>query len=345
MRDTVSISRLWPLRLVGKYPSDMQKRIEEYALRNLSFPSDALNAFAGILSEFKALDRPVPNFCGLPIFDSDSKIGSLIVGLSWSVQIDYNTRTPSLGSVRKRPGFPTWSWADWDLSGSVYRLSYEISESYYLNERRPANFLQDRSTLKRMVPMVDIDVQMSGGGVLSWAQASDQIMKIVSTGRSFPEILHITGHTIDARVEKPYFDPGISGWPDKYNWILDATSDEPSLLMHSRIIHHYSSFSLHKILQLAESVGIPAYPAPDGKYFYHFRFLLLGRADGDNFSNDNWSYLYVSMILHRPQGSATYERVGIARDRKLVRGRYLQSHIKHDEEELAKWGRCTTQIA
>jgi hypothetical protein len=69
--------------------------VEEYTLRNLTYPSDILNAFAGVLRDH-CKSMKTTSFYGLPtsIFD---------MALLWQ---------PSSDNPR-RQGFPSLSWAGW----------------------------------------------------------------------------------------------------------------------------------------------------------------------------------------------------------------------------------------
>ncbi|KAI0454907.1 hypothetical protein F5B21DRAFT_223929 [Xylaria acuta] len=93
--------------------------LEAYSVRELSLPSNALNARLGILqllSECKS--RPVYHVCGVPIIcitgseynsNGDSTVAArlaldgFINGLCWRLQ----------QPARRRPGFPSWPWTGW----------------------------------------------------------------------------------------------------------------------------------------------------------------------------------------------------------------------------------------
>jgi hypothetical protein len=103
MRDSVNISRVWPLRGLGKSPADLDDRIEEYAFKKqLTYPNDILDAFEGVLSRFNRMNPPARNLAGVPVYQSDDITASLIVGLSWKLYMH--------GRLQRTPGLPSWSW-------------------------------------------------------------------------------------------------------------------------------------------------------------------------------------------------------------------------------------------
>lgn len=91
--------------------------LAEYSKRDLSYPSDGLNAFLGVLRAFEKQDYPIRHYWGVPILRilsypvSEPEVSPLrgfLRGLCWS--------SSDSTSIR-RPQFPSWSWAGWDFSG------------------------------------------------------------------------------------------------------------------------------------------------------------------------------------------------------------------------------------
>jgi len=90
--------------------------IEEYSSRDLTFDSDSIQAFQGIVERFSKMTQPVLAIWGLPYPPSTEKrIDSFVRGLTWfhSQSCWENTQRP-----RRRQGFPSWSWAGW--AGEVH---------------------------------------------------------------------------------------------------------------------------------------------------------------------------------------------------------------------------------
>lgn len=85
-----------------------------YSARELSLPSDALNAMLGIFQRIGEKERmPIYHICGVPIlyinahwaeaFDYPPTRDGFIKGLCWRLQ----------QPARRRLGFPSWSWTGW----------------------------------------------------------------------------------------------------------------------------------------------------------------------------------------------------------------------------------------
>jgi hypothetical protein len=80
------------------------KYVEEYKKRNLSYDSDALNAFAGVINYFRD-EIDIASTIGIP----NATFG---LDLLWNAE-DY---------LKRRSGFPSWSWVGW--VGSIRMSKY-----------------------------------------------------------------------------------------------------------------------------------------------------------------------------------------------------------------------------
>lgn len=92
--------------------------INDYCRRNLTYPSDSLNAFLGVYRAYQRLQPPVMHAWGVPfvLFGTDArfpfrlstsgKIRQPGYGLLW--------KASSLCSLQRIPGFPSWTWAGWN---------------------------------------------------------------------------------------------------------------------------------------------------------------------------------------------------------------------------------------
>ncbi|KFA61299.1 hypothetical protein S40285_08537 [Stachybotrys chlorohalonatus IBT 40285] len=113
----------------GLDPHKYMKFFHQYCFRELSHPTDRLNAFQGIINSFKRAKRPVYTFWGLPIFIKESDLSR------WSAQMKLTrSRTArfltsffwqfynSSKGVISRNGmdFPSWSWVGWNGSVSSF---------------------------------------------------------------------------------------------------------------------------------------------------------------------------------------------------------------------------------
>lgn len=114
----------------GKTLRDFWRRVEEYTCREMTFPEDSLAAFRGVL-QFYVRRGPachegmgLTSVCGIPFLHPAPTLqppipGELSLGLCWS---------HAHGSTsRRRPSFPSWSWAGW--MGQVHGGSDERVES------------------------------------------------------------------------------------------------------------------------------------------------------------------------------------------------------------------------
>ncbi|KAJ2898035.1 HET-domain-containing protein [Zalerion maritima] len=83
----------------------------DYSKRSLTFESDALLAFAGIIRDLA--NQNLKHVAGLPYVDSGGSLltGSFLHSLCW-----LSWPPNSAFSAKRREGFPTWTWAGWKLS-------------------------------------------------------------------------------------------------------------------------------------------------------------------------------------------------------------------------------------
>jgi hypothetical protein len=87
-------------------PASFPDRVNEYLLRTLSYDSDILNAFKGILKAFEKAHTPVHHFWGLPLFIKSTMDWNtrFALGLAWTANVQPSVR---------RHGFPSWCWVGW----------------------------------------------------------------------------------------------------------------------------------------------------------------------------------------------------------------------------------------
>ena len=88
-------------RPTGSPEVSFYEHVEAYTSRSLTFDSDGLNAFEGIIKS-----RNVKSIWGIVNYSSNHSELGFVVGLAWSGI----RRPPGGGLVRRRDGFPTWSW-------------------------------------------------------------------------------------------------------------------------------------------------------------------------------------------------------------------------------------------
>lgn len=138
--------RAFPSHGVGRHSVQILDCIEDYSRRSLTYDSDAINAFSGILRSFEKEDFQVQNFWGIPVFpthrkqvqwtakgDSFSTKGDpqLVFGLIWTT-----ART-----ARRRPDFPSWSWAGWaNIEGLKFRKRHGTANCFWTHGEPDAAF-------------------------------------------------------------------------------------------------------------------------------------------------------------------------------------------------------------
>ncbi|KAI0452925.1 HET-domain-containing protein [Xylaria acuta] len=103
--------------------------LREYSKRQLSYSSDALNAFRGIFHMFERQNPPILHCGGVPLLnnDSDHQVSTSVAGLLGFLR-GLCWIAPWEDAVR-RPGFPSWSWTGWQCPGggvNFHQLNFPI---------------------------------------------------------------------------------------------------------------------------------------------------------------------------------------------------------------------------
>jgi hypothetical protein len=125
---------LFPRYGIGKRTEEIIDLISGYVNRQFSHPSDALDAFQGILRAYQSFKIPLHHLCGVIVFPpklfkttENWTISEMFaLGLSWCEVFPL--------SCIRRPDFPSWSWLGWQFNGHyilrlnppVNRRSYEV---------------------------------------------------------------------------------------------------------------------------------------------------------------------------------------------------------------------------
>ena len=169
---STEITRHGATRLVRSVVfAEYTRAIEEYTHREISYESDVLNAFAGLLHIFSRFLR-CKTLLGLPE-------GLLDVALLWKP-----TR-----QLQRRSGFPSWSWAGW-----VGRVAYD--EPFTLTRNMDGTFVahnNDAYGQEGIRPLVRWHV---------WDAVSKSVIPLNYTGLGFP----FDGATLPEEWENgPYY--------------------------------------------------------------------------------------------------------------------------------------------
>jgi hypothetical protein len=132
--------------------------MESYLFRELTYDSDALNAFKGILKAFKSSHRPVYSAWGVPMFTPethifDSLIESLQIGVFLAQSFVQGLTFELSGHWMRRANFPSWSWLGWKVTKGSSKNSF-IGNEYY---KRRMGTLRN-SNLAVFLQKVDNDI-------------------------------------------------------------------------------------------------------------------------------------------------------------------------------------------
>ena len=169
---SIEITRHGATRLVRSAVfTEYTKAIEEYTHREISYKSDVLNAFAGLLHIFS-------RFFGC----------KTLLGLPESL-LDLALLWKPTRQLQRRSGFPSWSWAGW-----VGRVAYD--EPFTLTRKMDGTFVaygQDAYGEEGIRPLVRWHL---------WDAASGRVVPLRYSGLGFP----FEGATLPEEWENgPYY--------------------------------------------------------------------------------------------------------------------------------------------
>jgi hypothetical protein len=120
-----------PLYLTQSRQFQIELRIREYLQRTLTYESDILKAFMGVLRHAWYQDPPIYHFWGLPFFPGPKAEQSLgprfLDSLLWTPRPStippwsYGKRPPpfTVPHFTRRDAFPSWTWAGWQCLQGV----------------------------------------------------------------------------------------------------------------------------------------------------------------------------------------------------------------------------------
>jgi hypothetical protein len=176
MRDRVNLSRVFPHRTVGKEPSVLSSRINEYLRRSLSYEGDILDAFRGVLAAYeRQFSSSRRTLAALPV-PVGAALTALTSCLSWRWWCS-GRDTPALRRMERRAGFPSWTWLGWKVP-------------------RPISFWSGGC---RTTALVDASVEYANGLLLPWTANQDLIFKRDRAG-CLPLFFHLSGPTLNVHV-------------------------------------------------------------------------------------------------------------------------------------------------
>ncbi|RSL51301.1 hypothetical protein CEP54_011494 [Fusarium duplospermum] len=187
--------------------------VNEYSRRELTFKTDILDAFKGILRVFESLESPVQNLCGVPLYSLGlSKMANtdaLVYGLSWNpAPIDMPLHAELWREMTRRKGFPSWSWIGWQLSSDLACYFHLWPLSEILSER---GFALNNDIFKALV---QVGVGFSDGSAAPWESERDTILQKYQTGVAI-QFLELAGWVFTIDVPRHKYTKGRQSDPVK----------------------------------------------------------------------------------------------------------------------------------
>jgi hypothetical protein len=197
--EKLDIWKAFPNREVGNDLLSPRDRIEEFAKRELTFDSDALNAFQGIIKEFKGLNRLVHFLSGIPLIPSEyfvrSEIGKAREAAQPTFGLTWGYRRWNQRKIHRRYAFPSWSWLDWKVETANRPAQidfFRLSSTKSPRAKIILGFFQNH---------VKIGVELPDSTVIPWQCNRTLIESKFDEGES-SKYLHIKGWTFDLEIAR-----------------------------------------------------------------------------------------------------------------------------------------------
>ncbi|KAL6705171.1 hypothetical protein ACN47E_007276 [Coniothyrium glycines] len=217
---------------IGELPRGIFQRLQDYLPRQLSYPEDTIDAFAGVLQ----ISRMQPgmkatHFYGVPIFYHEHRLsghesaqtmidGSFAVNLSFNIQLQYQYLRERSSVVFLESEFPSWSWAFWkarpqlsyldfkrvenwhgDLAStsSSYNPSIRIEVMHRDGGRIPLiTYVKNQCVYTDFQPFVDITGWVIGGHFTSVRREGEDVIKFSALPRLRVDSLRLSAEHIQA---------------------------------------------------------------------------------------------------------------------------------------------------
>lgn len=196
-------------------PWTIQNRIDEYTQRNLTFETDTINGVLSLFRRYKpravAGHNGATHVWGVPILHHPSQqwttTEGFVTALCWVMH----------NNAKRRPDFPSWSWAGWKGSLRAYLHHYE-------NGFKPPY-------------EIDVSVELVDGRVLALGAYQETLSQMRSacqpmTSMELSPILHIETWSVPVYVEyqnrsnfERYWVIKISQDEETYTCKLDVTNN------------------------------------------------------------------------------------------------------------------------
>ncbi|KAL2072012.1 hypothetical protein VTL71DRAFT_11355 [Oculimacula yallundae] len=185
---------LFPLRAGGR-PQDLYIHIARYSAKNLSYDSDRLRAFLGILNAFETGKHAVKNIWGIPVLSTPRpgastrtrsselvySVSTFVLGLMWDLEFR--------DEAVRIEGLPSWSWVG--VRGAV-EIDYRLRTGDCLKEGMMEIFNLKVDMEVMSGELVDWDAWQKG--YMSTGEGTDGF------GRSLSPFIHIEAWSAPARI-------------------------------------------------------------------------------------------------------------------------------------------------
>lgn len=129
-----------------EFPENIMDMIGNYSSRTLTYETDVINAFSGCLGMLEQTDPPVYHLWGspIPLHPARGSLDWFQIGLQWTLDMGSS-------SLRRRAGFPSWSWTGW-----IGRVS--MRQYHEMNQTHEGSHTPD----------ISVALELETGGRLDW---------------------------------------------------------------------------------------------------------------------------------------------------------------------------------
>lgn len=179
VRPLLQHTQAFPAQGAGTLHNHIYERIQEYLLRRLSYDSDILHAFTGILHHFSRREKPVYHIWGVPFTGSsvngrESAHDHFLTALLWLPGYDWKGT-----KLTRRADFPSWSWAGWRGIAGV-KPGHEVARTC--------------NVVKNVETTIETDQRFSMADYVAYTKAEN------ADTRRYRRSLHIQGWMTHVRL-------------------------------------------------------------------------------------------------------------------------------------------------
>ncbi|ATZ54317.1 hypothetical protein BCIN_10g03270 [Botrytis cinerea B05.10] len=301
-----------PKRFIDDELKSFESRVSSYAKKQLSKSSDVLPAFLGLLGMFVSeCSAFYGHIYGVPIFEpsteflSTDTIGTLITGITWHFDTEFNTLedvTEAAIPTRRR-ALPSWKWCDWiHASPSPYSIKWE------------KNILNVGLMRRDIVCNTRLSLEFEDGTILSWTHG-DNVAGLTrkAMGMGNVHCIHIVGWFTHLSIPVD-LSPGRS-------WQLWGR-------------YGIESVKMHWLRRLAKEQGMNV----SGNKEYVFKAWVFAPVIEPSISPRNsWNDVHM-MLLGETSDPVTFERIEVCKvSMELKGGEEGKGRSVKDIAEIFGW--------